>query len=127
MDQLTVYLVALGFGVALAVGVCLLMRRTLESLLTELCGTTSRARFWLIFGDVGLVLATLWCGLWFAPTGGDASYEALRVFVRTLSGTTFGLLAVLVLLGFVLLLSIARAERANRRPLRHAAPLAQPE
>jgi hypothetical protein len=96
------------------------MRRTLERLLTDLCGSENRARFWLIFGDVGLVLAALWCGLWFAPDGRDQSLQLLRRFTATLGATTFGLLAVPCLLGIVLQISIGRHDVCARRAVRSA-------
>lgn len=121
MTALNVYLSALGLGVSLAVAVCLIFRRTLEGILTELCGGGVRGRFWMLFGNVGLVLATMWCGLWFAPSGGGAVGEGVRTFTRTLGATVFGLLAVLVILGFVLQISISRYETAARRAQRTSA------
>lgn len=118
MTTLHVYLAALGSGVTLALAVCLIFRRTLEGLLTELCGGGVRGRFWMLFGNVGLVLATMWCGLWFAPAGGGTAGESVRTFTRTLGATVFGLLAVLVILGFVLQIGISRYESAARRAQR---------
>ncbi|NUP97767.1 MAG: hypothetical protein HUU28_16530 [Planctomycetaceae bacterium] len=119
MTTLNVYLVALAVGVTLAITVCLIFRRTLEGILTELCGGVVRGRFWMLFGNVGLVLATMWCGLWFAPAGGGAVGEGVRTFTRTLGAAVFGLLAVLVILGLTLQISISRYESAARRAQRN--------
>lgn len=121
MTALNVYLAALGCGVTLAFAVCLIFRRTLEVLLSELCGGGARGRFWMLFGNVGMVLATMWCGLWLAPAGGGAVGEGVRTFTRTLGATVFGLLAALVVLGFVLQLGISRYEANVRRAQRAAA------
>ena len=108
MEPLSAFALAAATGVALAVSVCLLLRRSLDQLLNELCGGAVRGRFWLLFGNVTIVLSTLWVSLWFFPgaTGATGAAYVVRVFVRTLGGATFGLLLALALLGLTLLFGI---------------------
>jgi hypothetical protein len=125
MQAIQAFALAAATGLILAVAVCLLFRRTLDALLCELCGGAVRGRFWMLFGNVGIVLATLWVSLWFVPRAPDAASAAsdpVRVFVRTLSGATFGLLAAMALLGLVLMIGIGSFNARNRR----AAPPALP-
>jgi len=120
MDPMHAFLIALVAGLALCVSICFLFRQPLAAMLTDICGGAARARFWMLFGYAGMVLATLWCGLWWAPAaapGVDASRDPIRIFVRTLMGGTFGLLGALAVLGFVLMLSIrSYPSSRSRRP-----------
>jgi hypothetical protein len=120
MEPIHAFLLALSMGLAVCLSVCLLFRHSLSAMLTDICGGGARARFWSMFGYIGMLLATLWFGLWWAPTatpGVEASHDPLRVFVRTMLGTTFGLLGALTVLGFVLMLSIrSYTDRSRLRP-----------
>ena len=76
MQAIQAFALAAATGLVLAVAVCLLFRRTLDALLCELCGGAVRGRFWMLFGNVGIVLATLWVSLWFVPKAPDAASAA---------------------------------------------------
>lgn len=133
MEPIHAFLAALVFGLSLCITICVLFRASLTEMLTDVCGGAARARFWVLFGYAGMVLATLWFGLWSAPPtapGVEAGADPLRVFVRTLQGGTFGLLAALGFMGFVLLLSIrsygSRRDREKRGARIDPAPLTPP-
>ena len=116
MTSMTTFLVCLGLTLCFGVFLVLVLRRPLDLLLVELCGSSSRARFWSSFWAVGIVLAGLFGMLNSIPLEPERWSDAPSVpFV--LGGFRAALLyalGALGLLAFVLLLAIRRFEQGLR-------------
>ena len=89
----TLFAAALGLPIALTLASMAYLRPILLNVLTEICGTSERAEFWIrsvtmlsLFGALMLVLA-------FGPRGdGRDIYESLRwILVLTLAGGFVGI------------------------------------
>lgn len=70
MNPTTAFLVDVGLVAVLSLGLVAYVKRHLNNLLIELCGTTERASFWLAFSNVTLVLVPLIFALNFEPESG---------------------------------------------------------
>ncbi len=129
MEPITAFVLSAGAATALALLVSVLLRRPLQPLLIELCGNLDRARFWGVFSVALSVLTALFCALIAAPTSREraAAVEqsaagVFDIFVSTSRAGVLGLLLTVGTLGFVLLISIGRFERARREERRRAVP-----
>ena len=125
MQAIYVFAVATLLATLVALGICLLFRRALAALLTEVCEGESRGRFWALFGNSCVVLTTLFTAILFVPVDEkttETPAAMLNVFVSTLRGGLFGLLATLSVLGVVLVVAIAAFNSRQRRAGRSAHP-----
>jgi len=93
------------FDVALTaiflVAVVVYIKRPLQTLLVELCGTAERANFWLVFSNVALVVVPLIFALDYKPEFGP---ERIPIFemAAQLKYSLVGLVTTLGSLAFVL-------------------------
>jgi len=114
MEPVPAFLLSLGGATLLAALVSLALVRPLGPLLTELCGSPARARFWAVFTVCATQITVLFTALLSAPSerrrSGDAALEVFDIVVNTTRSGVFGLLVALGSLGFVLLLAIGRFE-----------------
>jgi len=114
-------LYAFGFSASLALILALLivvcLRRSLDALLAEVCGTHGRARFWTVFSSIGLVLATLLGMMSSFPLDEGSEWAAYPRIALALAAFRIGLLFLFFALGglgFSLLIGIAGYERRLR-------------
>jgi len=118
MQAIYVFASATLLATLVAVGICVLFRRALVALLTEVCEGEARGRFWALFGNSCVVLTTLFTSIFFVPIDektAETPTAMLNVFVSTLRGGLFGLLATLGVLGLVLIVAIAAFNARQRR------------
>jgi hypothetical protein len=118
MQAIYVFAIATLLATLVALGICLLFRRALVALLTEVCEGEARGRFWALFGNACVVLTTLFTSIVFVPIDEkttDTPTAMLNIFVSTLRGGLFGLLATLGVLGVVLMVAIAAFNARQRR------------
>ena len=124
MEPIPAFLWSLGGATALGAIVSLALVRPLSPLLSELCGSPARARFWAVFTVCATQLTVLFTALLSAPSfrrRSDVALEVFDVFVNTARSGVFGLLVALGSLGFVLLLAIGQFEaRRNASQLARA-------
>jgi uncharacterized membrane protein YhaH (DUF805 family) len=114
-------LYAFGFSAALALTLAVLtvigLRRSLDALLVEVCGTAGRAKFWTVFASMGIVLATLFGMMASFPLDDRSEWAAYPGVPVALAAFRVGLLFLLFALGglgFALLVGIANYERRIR-------------
>lgn len=114
-------LYAFGFSAALALTLALLtvlgLRRSLDALLVEVCGTPGRAKFWTVFASMGIVLATLFGMMASFPLDDRGEWAAYPGVPIALAAFRVGLLFLLFALGglgFALLVGIGNYERRAR-------------
>lgn len=111
MSAVTVYLSAVALTLIASVVVVLLLRRPLQLLLVDLCGTATRAGFWAAFTNVTLVLAPLIGAMHRRPSGGEPAFE----LAAQLEWALGGLLASVLVVGVVLARTIVSFERQRAR------------
>jgi hypothetical protein len=112
MNTVIVFLV----GLAITMGVVFIaiqyLRNPLQKVLTDLCGSTDRARFWTAFTNVTLFLAPLALALDHQP---DASIKQEAIF--TISGqiecATIGFVVSVIAMGLILSVHISRVTESR--------------
>jgi len=67
MSQLNLYFISIAVSLLFGVGVSLYIRKPLQTLLVDLCGTPERARFWLHITILSYLLVSAAIGLAFRP------------------------------------------------------------
>ncbi len=98
-------------GLAATMGVVLVallyLRNPLQILLTDLCGTPDRARFWTAFSNITLFLVPLALALDHQP---DANVKQAAIFIISgqMESATIGLVVSVVVMGFILSTYISR-------------------
>lgn len=115
MTETTLFLTGLSATLLLAVAVALGLRRPLDALLAELCGTVERARFWSAFAVAMLVLTPLAFALNEHP-GGEARLAPVLEISRQVKWGIIGLLFTLVSLALVMARFIPREAPPPRAP-----------
>jgi hypothetical protein len=123
-----VFLLQLGGLTSLTLSVLAFLHRSIERLLVELCGTLSRARFWLVLFEALTCLAVLFTALLqppanrLAPNGPD-----FFDYLSTIRGGLIGLMGSLALLAVCAWSGIGRYERRHPAQPAGSAPWAERE
>jgi hypothetical protein len=98
-------------GLAATMGVVLVallyLRSPLQILLTDLCGTPDRARFWTAFSNVTLFLVPLALALDRQPDP-NAKQAAIFIVSGQMESATIGLVVSVVVMGFIVSTYISR-------------------
>ncbi len=104
MDSITVFFASMLAALALAAAVVLVLRKSLRSILIDLCGNERRAVFWAVFSSVCLVLATLVAAMLFPPALGSnpTNSEIFQSALVTFRAGAIGLLIALVAVGLMI-------------------------
>jgi hypothetical protein len=102
MSDVTVFLVAEGITLVVAIAVALLLRRHLRNVLTDLTGTPQRAAFWSAFTSLLLVLVPVIVVMFVPHDAGSGEPEFFRV-VAQLRWSLVGLVGVLACYGFIII------------------------
>ena len=112
MNAVTVFLVGLAATMAVMLVAILYLRNPLQIVLTDLCGTPNRARFWTVFSNVTLFLIPLVLALDHQP---DANSKQAAIFAISgqMESATIGFVVSVVVMGFVLSTFISRSD-SNR-------------
>jgi hypothetical protein len=114
-------------ALTLALVTVLFLRRSLDALLVEVCGTPGRAKFWTLFASTSIVLATLLGMMASFPLDEGRAWAGYPGIPIALAAFRLGLLFLLFALGslgFVLLIGIGNYERRVRWT--REAPVAPP-
>lgn len=102
-------------SVGLAALTVAVLRPSLSSVLEELCGSATRARFWLVLTASSTLLVTMFGVLLALPPEAAWEERAWRDMLVGLRAGMFGLLLCLAGVAFVLLLRIHDRERTLQR------------
>ena len=87
MTQFQLYITGLTISMAICILVVVYIRRPLYLILTDLCGTEGRARFWAQITHLSFFLVSLLMALTYSPYSGQTDYQTLGSHVgRTLLG-----------------------------------------
>jgi hypothetical protein len=100
------------FGLAMTMGtvflVLLYLRKPLQAILLDLCGTAERARFWTAFSNVTMFLVPFVLALDHRPTPNIPQASVYAISDQIESAVT-GLIVSVVIVGLVLSWHISRA------------------
>jgi hypothetical protein len=104
--------IAFGTGLAVTMGVVFLallyLRSPLKIILTDLCGTVERARFWTAFSNITLFLVPLALALNHQPTAGGTKSLVFEISDQ-IESAVIGLIIAVMVLGMVLSRFILRS------------------
>jgi hypothetical protein len=108
MNAVVIFLVGLASTMGGVLIALLYLRNPLQILLTDLCGTTDRARFWTAFSNVTLFLVPLVLALDHQP---DATVKQAAIFEISgqMEAATIGFVVTVVVMGIILSTYISRA------------------
>jgi hypothetical protein len=109
MTAVTVFLVGLAATMGVVLVALLYLRNPLQILLTDLCGTPARARFWNAFSNITLFLVPLAPALDHQP---DANAKQAAIFAMSgqLESATIGFVISVIVMGFILSTYISRVD-----------------
>ena len=112
MTDAAIFLTGVGAATAGSAGVVAYLRGHLESILTDLCGTVERARFWAAVSNVTLILVPLIFAMDYRP---EARHGAGVVFEMgtQLKYVLIGLVLTVLVLGIVIGSFIPRSRPAG--------------
>lgn len=104
--------IAFGTGLAVTMGVVFLallyLRSPLQVILTDLCGTVERARFWTTFSNITLFLVPFALALNHQPTAGGTKSLVFEISDQ-IKSAVIGLIIFVMVLGMVLSRFILRS------------------
>ena|SRR5579871_2726161 len=120
MTASTLFLCGLGLTLFLSLAAVIYLRSPLQKILVELCGNSDRASFWTAFCNVTLTLVPLVFSMHYTPgqSGGSA---AVLELANQLEWGLAGLIASVLVLGWVLSRFISRIPAGRERGARIAA------
>jgi len=108
MNAVTSFLVGLAITTSAVLVALLYLRNPLQDILTDLCGTAHRARFWATFSNVILFLVPVVFALNQRPDF-DARQATVFVIGGQIESAMIGFVLSVVIMGFVLSRYIPRA------------------
>ncbi len=112
MNTVIVFLVGLAITMGVVFVAILYLRNPLQKVLTDLCGSTDRARFWTAFTNVTLFLVPLVLALDHQP---DASIRQAAIFTISgqIEGATIGFVVSVIAMGLILSVHISRVTESR--------------
>ena len=105
MNHTFTFLIGLGTTILFSIAVILYLRKRLETILIDLCGTHERAKFWLSFSTVFLVLTPFIFAMTYQTQTGENT-PLFFEFVNQLRCGLSGIAGSLVLMGFMVTIFI---------------------
>jgi len=105
-------------SLGISLGVVVYLNAPLRRILVELCGTSERAAFWAAFTNVCIILVPLIFALQFTP-GSKGETSAVLEIAAQLKWVLAGLLAAVVMVGWVLGRFIRQRPAANTTQTSH--------
>ena len=101
MDNVVVYSIGMALTVLASLGVIVYMKSHLLKILIDLCGTLDRAKFWLVFSNVTLLMIPLIAAMSFRPDLNryDSIFFAL---IDQIKLGLLGLIATVIVVGYMM-------------------------
>jgi hypothetical protein len=115
MNNLWIFSLGLVVAMLFAAVAIAYLQPHLKAILIDLCGTKERAEFWTAFSEVTLFLTPMIFALRFRPEPGSVAVLVYGLSDQV-SAALVGLVAAVVVLGFVLGRFIAREKAPTRTP-----------
>jgi hypothetical protein len=111
MNSITTFSIGLGLTMTITLLALIYLQPHMKSILTELCGTEERARFWISFSNVTLFLTPAIFALRNQPENGSAAALVYQMSDQ-ISSALVGLVLAIGIVGIVIGRFISR-ERMN--------------
>lgn len=105
MNEITTYLTGIGLALFLSLGVVIYLRKNLLNLLTEVCGTENRAKFWMNISNICLILIPFMFAITYKP---DMADNVIFELSRNISRSLFGLIGTVVFISLTISMFIPR-------------------
>lgn len=98
MNEVSLFIIEILIGLSVSACVIFILNKPLTNVLIDICGTEVRAKFWVIYSSLMLVIAPLLTSIVFGKS--HAVAEANFVFYKTAFGSIlFGVFISLVIIG----------------------------
>lgn len=101
MNGIAEYLIQITLSAALCVGIVAYLRQSLRPILVDLCGTETRARFWVAFASILLIGLPLVFSMGYNPTASSVEAVFFEI-VNQVKIDLLGFLLALMVIGAVI-------------------------
>lgn len=116
MNAFAIFILECGASIVLSIITIMLIKPLLLNVLSETCGTTQRAEFWVMFTQLMLVISPLLLVIFFTHISDYPDVSAVLVFKDTLFRALLGLFIGLLIVGQVIRKSIIHINQENPNP-----------
>jgi len=106
MNTLILFLIEVLLCFAISVSLIVLLKPVLRAMLVEICGTETRAAFWVMFTQLMLIISPLLLVIYFAPTQDALAVNVAEALKDTLFRSLLGGFIALAMIGTVIWKSI---------------------
>ena len=106
MNTLVLFLIEVLLCFAISVSLIYLLKPVLCDMLIDICGTETRAAFWVMFTQLMLIISPLLLVIYFAPTQDVLAINTAEALKDTLFRTLLGDFVALATIGVVIWKSI---------------------
>ena len=106
MNTLVLFLIEVLLCFAISVSLIVLLKTVLRDILVDICGTESRAAFWVMFTQLMLIISPLLLVIYFAPTQDTLAVNVAEALKDTLFRSLLGDFIALATIGTVIWKSI---------------------
>lgn len=101
MDTSTVFLTGMAATAVICLAVIAYLKASLSRILTDICGTEARARFWVTFSNILLILTPILFAIFYQPQVSERPAVFFEV-VRQLKWGLSGLVLTVAMLGVMI-------------------------
>ncbi len=115
MNESIVFATGVGATLVAALIVVAYLRQPMQGVLLDLCGTEERARFWMAFSNVTLILTPLIFAMHMRPDREEPAPPVDQLSLQV-EGALIGLAAAVLVLGFVIGQFIPRGAATPAKP-----------
>ncbi|MCG8429154.1 MAG: hypothetical protein MI754_17500 [Chromatiales bacterium] len=116
MSPLPFFLLEITICLSITITTLLLIKPPLNDLLIELCGNEVRAKFWVMFTQIMLIISPLLIVIYFTPTYTITAQNLLQTLTDLLFQTLLGTFITLAMIGQIVRKSISRAIQSDTSP-----------
>lgn len=107
MNSLSFFMIEVALCFGISASLIYLLKPLLREVLVDICGTQTRADFWVMFTQLMLIISPLLIVIYFAPTEGLVEINTAKVMKDALFQTLLGDFIALILIGQVIWKSIS--------------------
>jgi hypothetical protein len=110
MNTISIYLGGITISVIVSLVIVFYLRKPLNELLIDLCGTKARARFWTQITNLSFILVAMLMSIITRP---DTGVNVVYQISRQLGWTLFGMIATVVFVSLSISRFVHRVNRLN--------------
>lgn len=115
MNPLVLFIVEVMLCISISLSMVYLLKPLLREILVEICGTETRAEFWVMFTQLMLIISPLLIVIYFAPTQDTLNINLAEAMQDTLFRSLLGDFIALTMIGQVIWRSIKTASPQENR------------